>query len=331
MLTIAAKRQFLCGRKFVDLFAGIGGFRLALSSFGGECVFSSDWDKAAQAVYEANFDEKPVGDITKIAATDVPSHDILCAGFPCQPFSVAGKQRGFLDTRGTLFFDIARIVAHHKPKLLLLENVKNLANHDKGRTLATIVGTLDKLGYDVKFKVLNAVNFGVPQARERVYIVGFLKELGVTNFEFPRLLEVKKVVADVLLSAKESSLKSLEISLPAKFVDEVVKRTERLGLVPKPVRIGEVGLGRQGERIYHTKGQAITLSAHGGGVGAKTGLYKVGNVVRRLHPRECARLTGFPDSFKLAASSAAAYKQFGNSVVVDVLQWILQSCERHLI
>lgn len=330
MLDIAAKRRFLSGYKFIDLFAGIGGFRLAVSSFGGECAFSSDWDKAAQTVYENNFGEKPVGDITQIPATEIPAHDILCAGFPCQPFSVAGKQRGFLDTRGTLFFDIARIVEHHKPKLLLLENVKNLANHDGGRTLATIRRVLEDAGYNVYIQVLNAVNYGVPQARERVYIVGFRKDLNVTEFEFPRPLEVTRIVEDVLLPSKELATESLEIVLPAHFNTEVVERTDRLGFVPKPVRIGEVGLGRQGERIYHPKGQAITLSAHGGGVGAKTGLYKIGKVVRRLHPRECARLTGFPDSFKFAAGRSAAYQQFGNSVVVDVLQWILTACERHL-
>lgn len=158
---------------FIDLFSGIGGFRIALESFGSKCVFSSEWDKYSQSVYKKNFNELPFGDITEINEKDIPKHDVLCGGFPCQAFSISGKQLGFQDTRGTLFFDIARIAGYHKPKLLILENVKNFARHNNGETLLTVSEVLNRLGYDIYNSVLNASHFRVPQKRERIYIVGF--------------------------------------------------------------------------------------------------------------------------------------------------------------
>ena len=182
---ITTDKNSLQNYNFIDLFAGIGGFHLALNSMGANCVFASEWDKYAAETYQENFHLKPFGDITQIKENDIPKHDILCGGFPCQAFSISGKQKGFEDTRGTLFFDIARIVDYHKPKVLLLENVKNLAKHDEGKTIKTIIKTLEELEYSVFTKVLNSSNFGLPQNRERIYIVAFHKSLNSDNFKFP--------------------------------------------------------------------------------------------------------------------------------------------------
>lgn len=176
-------------KNFIDLFAGIGGIRLPFSELGWQCVFSSEWDKAAAASYEANFGERPEGDITKIPAEKIPPHDLLLAGFPCQAFSIMGKMKGFEDTRGTMFFEVARILDYHRPRAILLENVKQLVTHDKGKTFKTILEVLGNLGYNVKWKVLNALDFGLPQKRERVVIVGFqsVQEYFAFNFDFPKI------------------------------------------------------------------------------------------------------------------------------------------------
>ena len=165
--------------KFIDLFSGIGGFHLALKNTNSECVFASEWDKKCQEVYEKNFNIKPHGDITKIDAKDIPSHNLLCAGFPCQAFSISGKRLGFNETRGTLFFDVARIVKFHKPKVIFLENVKNFLNHDNGKTINVVRSTLEDLNYNVFYSLLNASNFGIQQSRERIYIVAFRKDLNI--------------------------------------------------------------------------------------------------------------------------------------------------------
>lgn len=181
---------------FIDLFAGIGGIRIAFERAGGECVFTSEWDKAAQDTYEANFGERPAGDITKIAAKDIPNHDILTGGFPCQAFSIIGNQLGFADTRGTLFFDVERIIKEKKPKAFLLENVRQLVAHDNGRTFKVILERLTNLGYFVHYKILNGLNFGVPQKRERIIIVGFQEN---HPFEFPTAAVQKTLtLADIL-------------------------------------------------------------------------------------------------------------------------------------
>ena len=328
MLTIKPSDRVLTGLKFIDLFAGIGGFRLALSSLGGECVFSSEWDAAAQLVYAANFGEVPYGDITKIPVAKIPAHDILCAGFPCQPFSIAGSQNGFADTRGTLFFNIVNIAAHHKPRWLLLENVKNLGAHDKGRTLKTILASLSRLGYDVYHKVLNAADYGIPQARERVYIVAMRQDAGLPGFEFPQPVSAikRRFVCDILLPPKETEHLIVNNAGIVLDVTSPAMISTLAGLPTRPVRAGHLGLGRQGERIYHVDAPGITISAAGGGIGGKTGLYYVNGVVRKLHPRECARMQGFPESFEYDPSPTKAYKQFGNSVAVDVLQQIMLGC-----
>lgn len=309
--------------RFIDLFAGIGGFRFALESFGGVCVFSSDWDKHSQIVYEANFGEKPAGDITKINEKEVPPHEVLCAGFPCQAFSISGKQKGFNDTRGTLFFDIARIIKHHKPPILFLENVRNFEKHDGGRTLEVVYETLDQIGYDVFHKVLNASHYGVPQKRERIYIVGFRKDLGIKDFEFPKPTYESVKLKNLLQSnsqAKECVIRRDDIKInpkPPKLKNDI------FGNYPlSPIRLGTINNGGQGERIYSVEGHAITLSAYGGGAASKTGAYLVNGIVRKLTPRECARLMGFPEDFKIPVTNGQAYKLFGNSVVVPVLKLV---------
>jgi DNA (cytosine-5)-methyltransferase 1 len=310
--------------KFIDLFAGIGGFHYALSSMGAQCVFSSEWDVHASETYSKNFNLIPKGDITNISAEEIPSHDILCGGFPCQAFSIAGKQKGFDDIRGTLFFDIARIVEYHKPKILFLENVKNLSQHDEGRTLKTILTTLANLGYKTHYKVLNASNFGLPQNRERVYIVSFRNDIKSDNFKFPTPPNIPICLLDVLEENPQNAkvISRDDIQIYKEYIPQQTLFNE-ITLLNKPIQIGKVNKGGQGERIYHPLGHSITLSAYGGGVGSKTGLYLVNGKIRKLSPRECARVQGFPDDFIINKSDSQAYKQFGNSVSIDVLQYIL--------
>lgn len=309
--------------KFIDLFAGIGGFRIALENLGYECVFSSEWDKYAQVTYKENFNEVPSGDITKISESSIPKHDIICGGFPCQAFSISGKQRGFEDTRGTLFFDILRIANYHKPKVLFLENVKNLIKHKNGDTLKTIIKKLEELDYSVFYEVLKASNYGVPQARERVYFVCFRNDLGIKNFTFPKPTNKKIFVKDILESVVDD-----DFFINRKDI-EFWEREEFFQL--KPIQIGKINKGGQGERIYSINGHGITLSAHGGGIAGKTGAYLVNGKIRRLTPRECARLQGFPDSFKIPVSRNQAYKQFGNSVSVPVLKLIFEKVNKILL
>lgn len=326
-----AKKKSLNKYKFIDLFAGIGGFHYALSSFGAKCVFASEWDKHASETYKNNFGIEPKGDITLINETEIPNHDILCGGFPCQAFSVSGKQKGFDDTRGTLFFDIARIANHHKPKVLFLENVKNLAKHDDGKTLETIIKTLEMLGYKVFTKVFNASNFGLPQNRERVYIVAFNNQLNSDNFKFP-LPTNEKVCLENILENEPNNAKIIERDDIVIYKNYKVQESlfDKNELLNKPIQIGKVNKGGQGERIYHPLGHSITLSAYGGGVGSKTGLYLVNNKIRKLSPRECARVQGFPDTFILNKTDTQSYKQFGNSVSINVLQNIVIEIEKIL-
>jgi len=314
----------LKNKRFIDLFAGIGGFHQALDKFGAECVFASEWDKYAAATYQENYGIEPFGDITLIDEKDIPQHDILCAGFPCQAFSVSGKQKGFEDTRGTLFFDIARIINYHKPQLILLENVKNLVRHDKGNTFNVIKSTLDELGYDVYHKVLNASHFGLPQNRERVYIVGFRKDSNYSSFSFPEPNQIKTCLNDILEKNPTGAkvINRPDIQIRKEYEPEIVD--SEIVLPNKPIQIGIVNKGGQGERIYHPLGHSITLSAYGGGVGSKTGLYKINDEIRKLSSRECARLQGFPESFKICSSPSQAYKQFGNSVAINVLVAIFE-------
>jgi DNA (cytosine-5)-methyltransferase 1 len=328
MISIANERaSALSGYRFIDLFAGIGAFRQAFESFGAKCVFSSEWNKSCQDTYEENYGERPAGDITSIAEKDIPPHDILCGGFPCQAFSISGNQAGFKDIRGKLFHDVARIAKFHQPKLVFLENVKNLEGHDEGRTMNVIRSVLREIGYVPSHVVLNAGDFGVPQCRERTYIVCLRKDIAggdetLPGKIFPLPLKPKKYLRDVLVppdEAKDFVIDTSSMGLELLPMERLAAARPEM----TPVRIGHIKKGRQGERIYSPLGHAITLSSGGGGIGARTGLYLVGSDVRRLTPRECARLTGFPDRFKMHKSTNQCYHQFGNSLVIDVVQAII--------
>ena len=301
---------------FIDLFAGIGGFRIALESQGGKCVFGSEWDTNSQKTYTANFGDVPDGDIKSINEKDVPKHNVLCAGFPCQAFSISGKRQGFDDTRGTLFFDVARIIKDKRPEVVFLENVKNFAKHDEGNTLAVVLQTLEDLDYKVFHSILRSSDYGVPQARERIYIIAFSKKTKVKNFSFPSPDKDAVSVADILEAPRPDLAKIIERD------DIIIDKDKPLVDNRKPLQIGKINKGGQGERIYSTKTVGITLSAYGGGVASKTGAYLVGDVIRKLSPRECARLQGFPEDFDIPVSPNLAYKQFGDSVSVPVIKKI---------
>ena len=303
---------------FIDLFAGIGGFRIGLERLGGQCVFSSEIDRHAAATYERNFGEKPAGDITRIHPDEVPRHDVLCGGFPCQPFSVSGKQRGFEDARGTLFFEVMRLVAAKRPRAVFLENVANYARHQNGDTLKRTVDMLEEEGYRVSHAILNASDFGVPQARRRLYIVGLRSDVESEAFEFPNSSDSEAEVAikDILLSNSRASAQIIDRN------DIRLDEKKTRSATGRPLQIGTINKGGQGERIYSIDGHGITLSAHGGGAAAKTGAYLVDGVVRRLHPIECRRMMGFPEWFSIDSRRGQAYKQFGNAVVVPVIEAI---------
>lgn len=317
--------------RFIDLFAGIGGFHLAMKSVANaQCVLASEIDKYAKQTYETNWGDGVVGDITKIPASDIPEHDVLCGGFPCQAFSISGLQRGFADTRGTLFNEIVRIAQYRQPKMMFLENVWNLERHDHGRTFAVIKAALEGAGYDVFHQVLDASDYGVPQPRRRIYILCFRKDLHVSGFRFPEPTHEDVALEDVLEDAGSANLakyvihrSDVHIDFPENVGDAVPRATHL-------IRIGHVNKGGQGERIYSQRGTSVTLSAYGGGIGGKTGLYMVDGVIRKLSPRECLRIQGFPDDFVMPVSDAQAWKQTGNSVAVPVLRLILEEVNRQV-
>lgn len=289
--------------KTIDLFAGIGGIRLGFEEYGCENVFSSEWDKNAQKMYEENFGEKPFGDINEIEPNDIPDHDILLAGFPCQPFSIAGKGLGFADTRGTLFFNIEQILKAKKPKAFLLENVKRLTTHDKGETFRVILMKLKELGYTVYYKVFNSLDFGVPQKRERIYIVGFLDNL---EFKFPKPLGYYKPLSEVLFKDEEVESKY--------FLSEEMrnKRFAALKKEPPYPSIWHQNIGGNISPLPYS----CALRAQG------SYNYLVVNGNRRLTDREMLRLQGFPDSFKINIPYSEARKVAGNSVTVPVIKEI---------
>lgn len=291
---------------FIDLFAGIGGMRIPLEELGGKCVFSSEIDKYCIQSYKANFEEEPHGDITQIDEKNIPKHNILVAGFPCQAFSHAGLKKGFQDTRGTLFFDIARILKHKKPEAFLLENVKGLRGHDKGRTLNTIIKTLNELGYQsINLEVLNSKNFGLPQNRERIFIVGFKKYL---NFNFPQPLNKKTRLGTIL---HKNVARKLTIS--DKLWDSHQKRKQKNK---------DLGRGFGYSSFNRDAKYTSTISARYYKDGSEILIEQKNKNPRMLSPREAARLQGFPESFKIVVSNLQAYKQFGNSVSVPVIKEI---------
>ena len=310
---------------FIDLFAGIGGFRLALQNLGGKCVFSSEWDEQAQKTYAANFGDIPYGDITleETKARIPKQFDILCAGFPCQAFSIAGKRGGFEDTRGTLFFDVAEIIRRHQPKAFFLENVKGLINHDKGRTLKTILNTLrEDLGYFVPDpEIVNAKDFGVPQNRERIYIVGFHKDTGVNSFNYPKPTNQSVRFIDI----REDKPVATKYYLSTQYINTLRKHKARheskgngFGYeiisdngIANAIVVG--GMGRERNLIIDHRITDFTPTTRIKGEVNREG-------IRKMTPREWARLQGFPDSYVIPVADASAYKQFGNSVAVPAIQ-----------
>jgi DNA (cytosine-5)-methyltransferase 1 len=319
---------------FIDLFAGIGGFRLGFESQDFKCIFSSEIDEHAQEVYKLNFKDTPFGDITKIDENRVPNHDILLAGFPCQPFSIAGEKKGFCDTRGTMFFEIERIIKAQKPKAIVLENVKHFKNHDKGNTLKTVLYSLENLGYTVSWQVLNAKDFGVAQNRERTIIVASLNGI---KFDFSRLKKQKSVcINDILENDGDFEyLNDDEYTI----IDN--PKVQKSGLIfvgyrnkkirSKGVRENTLHLSRvhkQPNRIYDSKGTHPTLSSQ-----ESSGRYFVyqNDKVRKLTLKECFRLMGFPDDFKLIGSKAKLYNRVGNSIVVPLVKSIAKEIEEQIL
>lgn len=310
---------------FIDLFAGIGGMRIAFQNLGGKCIFSSEIDEKAQKTYAINFGEVPKGDITKIKEHDIPNHDILVGGFPCQAFSIAGKRGGFDDTRGTLFFDVARIIKAKQPKAFFLENVKGLTNHRSGKTLATILNVLrNDLGYIVpEPQIINAKNFGVPQNRERIFIIGFRNDLGIKeeDFSYPDPIDTTKTIRDIM----EEKPVSAKYYLSTQYMSGLEKHKKRneakgngfgyeiknLDGISNTIVTG--GMGRERNLIIDKRLKDFTPVTHIKGEVNRKG-------IRRMTPREWARLQGFPDSFRIEVADISAYRQFGNSVAIPAIQ-----------
>lgn len=303
--------------KFIDLFAGIGGFHLAFKSIGSECVFACEIDKFARQTYKVNHEISEdifMGDIMQVDEKKVPMHDILCAGFPCQPFSNAGLKRGFEDVRGNLFFHIARIIKHHKPQVVFLENVKGLRTHNNGQTFETIKNTLKDLGYFIHYKILNARSFGVPQNRERIYIVCFSENI---SFEFPEGSDFLVKVGDIL----ETKVAD-KYTISDKMWEGHKKRKERHKANGK-------GFGYS---IFNADSQyTSTISARYYKDGSEALIEQKNKNPRVLTPRETARLQGFPESFIIPVSNNQAYKQFGNSVAIPVIIAIAEQIKNALV
>lgn len=324
--------------KFIDLFAGIGGFRMALQNLGGKCIFTSEWDKFSQITYRANFGETPFGDITKESTKSyIPQEfDVLCGGFPCQPFSHAGLKKGFEDTRGTLFFDIAdiinrRVESGNPIKVIFLENVKGLRNHDKGNTLRTIIRTFDDLGYNVAHEVLNSKNFGLPQNRERIFIVAWLKEaerefrfpLGIDNnenviFDSKNLINAKSTKVGDILTKKPDAKYTISDKL---YAGHLRRRKEH----------AEKGNGFGFSLFNKNSIYTSTISARYYKDGSEILIEQEGKNPRKLTPKEAANLQGYPENFIIPVSDNQSYKQFGNSVSVPVIQTIFNEIKNQLL
>lgn len=295
----------------IDLFAGIGGIRQPFQKHGGYNVYSSEWDKFAQTTYRINYGEIPDGDITLVDEKDIPNHDILLAGFPCQPFSQAGLHKGFEDTRGTLFFDVARILKAKRPKAFMLENVKQLRGHDKGNTLKVILSVLDELNYYVPNpQILNAYHFGLPQNRERIIIVGFNKDYLPKNFkefEYPvGQIDEKVSVGDILEE---------EVGDRFTISDKLWE-----GHQERKKKHKKKGNGFGFSLFNKDSKYTSTISARYYKDGSEALIEQQGKNPRMLTPRECARLQGFSDDFIIPVSNARSYKQFGNSVSIPVIE-----------
>lgn len=310
--------------KFIDLFCGIGGFRIAFESVGGECVFSSDIDKFACETYKDNFGDFPLSDITKIDEKSIPDFDILCAGFPCQPFSIGGLRKGFQDTRGTLFFDIERIIREKKPKAFILENVKGLVNHNQGKTLEVILNKLsnringeindskfnDCLNYDIHYQIINSKEFGVPQNRERIYIIGFQKNVA---FNFPTGNK-KSELLDIIDSTIENNTLSETLELN---IDYHLQKHKNFSIIKdlKYLLAYEV---RKSRSTFRFDNLSPTLTAKMGTGGNNVPI--IVNLKRKLTTNECLKIQGYPKDFKIKPNNSQSYKQIGNSVSVPVIK-----------
>ncbi len=321
--------------KFIDLFAGIGGFRTGFEKNEYHCVFSSEIDEHAGEMYEANYNEKVFKDITKIDEKKIPNHDVLLAGFPCQPFSIAGEKKGFNDTRGTLFFDIERILKEKKPKALVLENVKHFKSHDNGNTLKVVLDALNKLGYTTNWQVLNAKDFGVPQNRERTIIVGSLNGI---KFDFNNLNIKQTICIKDILEEDNGQIEYLDeteytlIENPKKqqsgliFIGYRNKNIRTKGTKPNTIHLSRVH--KQPNRIYSSEGTHPTLSSQ-----ESAGRYFVyhNGRVRKLTLKECYRLMGFDDNFKLLGSKAKLYNRIGNSIVIPMVEEIAKQVKVQIL
>ena len=289
---------------FIDLFAGIGGFHVAAKKLGGRCVFASEIDPYAQEAYRVNHKIPPHGDITSITTREIPKHDVLLAGFPCQPFSIIGNRLGFDDIRGTLFFDIVRIIKSKKPKMFVLENVKQLSTHDQGKTLTTIVNELEKQGYKVYWKVLNALDFGLPQKRERTIFVGF-KDNRI-NFDFP-VKTKRKTLSEILENEENID--------PKHFASKAIVKKRKA-----------MHKSKYKQAIWH-ENKSGNISSYPYSCALRAGAsynYLLVNGERRLTPREQLRLQGFPDSFKIVCNDGQTRKQAGNAVPVPMIKAVLR-------
>jgi DNA (cytosine-5)-methyltransferase 1 len=308
---------------FIDLFSGIGGFRLAFEKVGATCLFSADIDKHACETYKLNFGDYPLRDVSKLDPKDIPGFDILCAGFPCQPFSIAGKREGFVDTRGTLFFDIERILKEKQPKAFILENVKGLVNHDGGKTLKVILDTLkDRLKYNIFYDVLNSYDYGVPQNRERIYIIGFQDEN--INFKFPQKIEKRQNLNAIL----DDELSSDNLSEIAKFniINNLKNHKKYQDIKDKELLLAyEI---RKSKCTFRYDGLAPTLTAKMGTGGNNVPVLV--NKMRKLSTNECLKIQGFPENFKIAPDKAQSYKQIGNSISVPVVHLIAKEMIKQL-
>lgn len=320
--------QFL----FIDLFSGIGGFRIPMQEIGGKCVFSSEFNEHAQRSYELNFGEVPFGDITQLDLEIVPKHDVLCAGFPCQPFSISGKRKGFEDTRGTLIYHVFSIIEKRQPKVVLLENVKHLLYHDQKRTLGTIIRHLEELGYTISQQVLNASDFGIPQNRERIIIVGHQKK----KFDFSQLqTKAKPVLKDFLDQNNEFEF----LQEPYTILQEM--KTQKSGLIfagyrNKTIRKAGVRpntehlsrVHKQPNRIYSTEGIHPALPSQ-----ESSGRFWIyhENQVRKLTIEECYRIMGFPPNFRLIHNRSELYKQIGNSVAIPMIKEVGTQIKQQLL
>ena len=314
--------------KFIDLFAGIGGIRMGAENVGGKCVFSSEINPKAAKVYEKNFKENPLGDVTKINLNTLPNFDMLCAGFPCQPFSISGKKKGFEDTRGTLFFDICRIIDNKQPKVVFLENVKHLIHHDKGKTLKVILNTLENMNYKVTYRLLNAKDFGVPQNRERIIIIASKKK----KFDFDLLPMQKQVYLQNFLDENGE----FEVLDKSQYTLLSQTTSQESGLIfcgyrnkniwKKGIRENTLHLSRvhrQPNRIYSVEGVHPTIPSQ-----ESSGRFFIyipkNNIVRKMTINECYRIMGFPENFIKDESMAECYKQIGNSVCVPMIETIIK-------